>query len=68
MWYILVYAVVFLRRNKSLSQPHSFAFAFAHFLTKRVNNIYRFLFKREKHCLKCLEYLTVWNCVWQDKF
>lgn len=48
MWYILVYAVVFLHRNKSLSQPHSFAFAFAHFLTKRVNNIYRFLFKRER--------------------
>ena len=46
MWCIVVYAVVFLHFDKSLSQPHSFAFAFAHFLTKRLINIYRFLLEK----------------------
>lgn len=69
MWYILVYAVVFLHFDKSLSQPHSFAFAFAHFLKKLVNNIYRFLFgKWEEYSLKYLEYFNVWNYVWQERF
>ena len=66
---MLVYAVVFLHFDKSLSQPHNFAFAFTHFLTKRVNNICKFLLeRREKDSLKYLEYLDVWSCVWQDSF
>ncbi len=54
MWDSFFYAVVFLHFDKSFMQPHSFAFAFGHFLTKQVVIICRFFFGKGEGKLKSM--------------
>lgn len=47
MWDSLIYAVVFLLFDKSLMQPHNFAFALSIFLQNRSNYLL-YLWEKEK--------------------